>query len=158
MPWRSAGFGLLLLASSAAAVAGDEKRSVPTYTNDDLERVSARRGETGVTSEVAARAPDVGRGAGEADAESAHRARSEAYWRRQADRHRDRLSAARERIEDLRARIAERESRPRRRGVADTQVEGWRRQLAVLEERVRDEEGRFADRARRAGALPGWLR
>jgi len=27
-----------------------------------------------------------------------------------------------------------------------------------MEERLRDEESRFEDRARREGALPGWLR
>jgi hypothetical protein len=33
-----------------------------------------------------------------------------------------------------------------------------RRQLAAMEARVRDEETRFEERARREGALPGWLR
>ncbi|HUG55313.1 MAG TPA: hypothetical protein VMR21_17025, partial [Vicinamibacteria bacterium] len=119
--------GLLLLASCAAAAGAEEKRRVPTYTNADLERVSPRRGDTGVTSEVISPSPAP---PGEADAggaESARRARSEAYWRRQADRQRERQRLATQRIEDLRGRIAEREARPRRRSADDPQLEGWRR-------------------------------
>jgi hypothetical protein len=68
----------------------------------------------------------------------------------------------RERIDEMRARLAEREASrsPSRRPHAsnEAQLEAWRRQIAVLEARLRDEEARFEDRARREGALPGWLR
>jgi chromosome segregation ATPase len=98
------------------------------------------------------------------------RARSEAYWRRQAESLHVRLQRARDRMDDLRARIAEKEAKAdaplssrSRRGRAspassEAQIEALRRQLAALEARVRDEEARFEDRARREGALPGWLR
>jgi hypothetical protein len=72
------------------------------------------------------------------------------------------MEALAQKAATLRGRIAEsetrRESQPRRRAAADAQVEAWRRQMAALEDQVREEEGRFADRARQAGALPGWLR
>jgi hypothetical protein len=150
----------VLLAASAAAGAPNEKKPVPLYTNEDLERVAPRRDQTGVNSTVAAPlepAPASRRSADEG------RAKAEAYWRRQSERVHDRLQRERDRIEDLRARIAEREDKapgPSRRASKgpDTQLEAWRRQLAALEARVKEAEARFEDRARREGALPGWLR
>jgi hypothetical protein len=165
MSWPCLGLRLLLLAAGGAA-ASEEKKPVPVYTNEDLDRISPHRDETGVNSQVtvtvprpaSARAPDEGR------------ARAEAYWRRQAESLHVRLQRVRERIDDLRARIAEREAKTEdasfrsrsRRGrppaSSDASREGMRRQLAALEARVRDEETRFEERARREGALPGWLR
>src|SRR5437764_930328 len=46
MSWTCVGLGLLLLAGPGGAP--EEKKRVPVYTNEDLERVSPRRGETGV--------------------------------------------------------------------------------------------------------------
>ena len=74
-----------------------------------------------------------------------------------------RLQRMRERIDEMRARLAERETpsrSPSRRPHAsnEAQLDAWRRQIAALEARMRDEEARFEDRARREGALPGWLR
>jgi hypothetical protein len=156
MSWPCLGLRLLLLVAGAGE--SEEKKPVPTYTNDDLDRISPHRDETGVNSRVVVPAPPAS-----ARADENGRARSEAQWRRQAETLHVRLQRARERIDDLRARIAEREaqslSRSRRaRPPNEAQVEAWRRQLAALEARVRDEEARFEDRARREGALPGWLR
>jgi hypothetical protein len=158
MSWPCLGLRLLLLVAGAAGEP-EEKKPVPLYTNDDLERVSPHRDETGVNSKVVAadRTPPSGR-VGEDG-----RARAEAYWRRQAEHLHVRLQRLRERIDDLRTRIAEREtpslSRSRRpRASNGTPLDAWRQQLAALEARVRDEEARFEDRARREGALPGWLR
>ena len=162
MPWPCLGLRLLLLCAGASG-APEEKKPVPVYTNDDLDRVSPFKDETGVSSSVAvapptpatSRAPAEGRGV-----------RGEAYWRREADRLHDRLRVAHDRMDTLRARIAEREARggtarPRSRASyasTEAQVEAWRRQLEALEARVRDEDARFQDRARREGALPGWIR
>lgn len=158
MSWPCLGLGLLLLVRGAAGEP-EEKKPVPLYTNEDLERVSPHRDETGVSSKVVVPAPPP---APRRPPEEA-RARSEAYWRRQAEQLHVRLQRARDRIDELRARIAEHEAQPpprRRRGpvTGEARIEGWRRQLAVLEARVREEEARFEDRARREGALPGWLR
>jgi hypothetical protein len=165
MSWPCLGLRLLLLAAGAAP--SEEKKPVPVYTNDDLDRISPHRDETGVNSHVTVPVtrPAPGRGADDG------RARSEAYWRKQAESLHVRQQRARERIDDLRARIAEKEAKaadesfraPSRRGRSsrastDTSLEAMRRQLAAMEERVRDEETRFEERARREGALPGWLR
>ena len=165
MSWTCVGLGLLLLAGPGGAP--EEKKSVPLYTNEDLERVSPHRGETGVDSEVMA-LPPVSGAAGRPEG------RGEAYWRREAEKLRVRLRPRRARIEALGARIAEREANPgptrtRRSGRGstgteasassrETQLVTWRAQLAALEREVREEEDRFEERARRAGALPGWLR
>lgn len=172
MSWPCRGLGLLLLAGSAAA-APEEKKPVPLYTNDDLARVSPLRDETGVSSKVMARPPAASR------RDEDDRARAEAYWRREAESHRARMQAALDRIEDLRARIAEREARPPARSRttagrsrpgsggsrsrpssanAAAPLEAMQRRLAALEARRREADQRFEDRARREGALPGWLR
>ena len=164
MSWPCLGLRLLLLAAGGAA--SQEKKPVPVYTNEDLDRISPHRDETGVNSRVTVPVvrPSSTRGADDG------RARTEAYWRKEADRLRVRLQRARDRIDDLRARIAEKEAkadeeafgtrgrRGRSRSARDATLEAMRRQLAALEARVRDEETRFEERARREGALPGWLR
>ena len=158
MTWPSLGLSLLVLALGTAGAA-EEKKPVPVYTNDDLDRVAPRRDETGVNSSGAPVMPATSP-AGEAGDGSA---KSEAYWRREADKLRARQQRTRDRIDNLRSRVAAVEGRSgprsgeaRARGAA--QVEIWRGYIAVLEGRLREEDGQFADRARRAGALPGWLR
>jgi hypothetical protein len=164
MSWPCLVLRLLLLVAGATGEPEEKKPvPVPVYTNDDLDRVSPFRDEKGVNSAVKAPPPPpaVGRHTAEEG-----RAKSEAYWRRQAERLHERMRVAHDRIDLLRARIDERESRSpgrtrgrgRSAGSTDTQLEGWRRQLAALEARMHDEEARFEDRARREGALPGWLR
>lgn len=167
MSWPCLGRLLLLLAAGAAS--SEEKKPVPVYTNEDLDRISPHRDETGVNSRVTVAVPRPA----SARASDDGRARSEAYWRKQADSLHVRLQRARERIDDLRARIAEKEAKAAdesfrsgsRRGrsrassaASDASLEAMRRQLAAMEDRVRDEETRFEERARREGALPGWLR
>jgi len=165
MSWPCLGLRLLLLAAGAAP--SEEKKPVPVYTNEDLDRISPHRDETGVNSHVTV---PVARSAPTRGADDG-RVRAEAYWRKQAESLHVRLQRVRERIDDLRARIAEKEakaeetsfrsSRARRgpaRASSDAPLEAMRRQLAAMEARVRDEETRFEERARREGALPGWLR
>src|SRR5262245_60125494 len=141
MSWPCLGLGLLLLLAGTAGGPEEKKTGktpVPLYTNDDLERVSSHRDETGVNNAPAAAPPP----AGAPQVVDASRTHAEAYWRRQAEQLHVRLQKLRERIEDLRARIAERETttpsaRSRRsRAASDTQIEGWRRQLAALEARL----------------------
>jgi hypothetical protein len=168
MSWPCLGLCLLLLAAGPAPSEepSKEKKPAPLYTNEDLDRISPHRDETGVNSQVTVPVARPAPARGSDDG----RARSEAHWRTQADRLHVRLQHARERIDDLRARIAEKEAKAAdegrgsrsRRGRAhassDASLEAMRRQLAALEARVRDEETRFEERARREGALPGWLR
>lgn len=141
---------VLLLAPSAA---GEEPRPrVPTYTNADLERVSPSRGDTGVLSQPSA-AP-----AAPAPREKEPSAGGEAYWRREAERLRDRLEPLEEKARDLRLRIEERRRKPGVHPLSDAQLRAWQARLDGLDERIRGLQSRFEERARRAGALPGWLR
>jgi len=170
MSWTC--LALLLLAGTAGAP--EEKKPVPLYTNEDLERVSPRRGETGVDSRPGGVSPPATAAASAPRDALESAVRGERYWRREADKLRQRLRPRHARIEALRARIADRESDPgftgsRRAGHGgtrnpatsssrETQLATWRGQLIALEREVREEEDRFEERARRAGALPGWLR
>jgi hypothetical protein len=144
-----------------AGPAGGERRPVPLYTNDDLARVSPRRGETGVDSVpfVAPAEPPRGRAATPGET------KTEAYWRARARRLEERLEPVRERLQEARERLEEKRRAARRQPLgararpADAGGETLlRRQIERLEQRIRDAEGRLADEARRAGALPGWLR
>ena len=164
MSWPCLGLRLLLLAAGAAP--SEEKKPVPVYTNEDLDRISPHRDETGVNSRVTVPVPRPAPTRASDDG----RARAEAYWRKQAEGLHVRRQRAREHIDDLRARIAEKEAkaaeesfgsrsrRGRSHASSDAPLEAMRRQLAAMESRVREEETRFEERARREGALPGWLR
>jgi hypothetical protein len=145
-----------LLAAVCAVGAGastrdDEKKPVPLYTNDDLRRVAPYRDETGVNSKPAAAPAPEARTRGD-------RGRGEEYWRREAERVRDRLRPLRERAAELRLKIEARRRQPRVPVYGDPQVVAMERRLRALEERIREAESRFEDRARRERAMPGWLR
>jgi hypothetical protein len=159
---------------AATAAPSDAKQPAPkpkarVYTNDDLDRIHPYAGQTGGGS-TAATAADV-----ESEAEAEPRARGaktsgEAYWRAEAARVEERVRALEERAAALRARIAEETAKARERG-RDV-VYGRRRRaspparstapleasLAALERRIREVRDDLEERARRARALPGWLR
>src|SRR5712691_56984 len=148
MSWTCVGLGLLLLAGPGGAP--EEHKRVPLYTNEDLDRVSPHRGETGVDSEVMPLPPS----AGEPEAAGRSDGRGEPYWRREAEKLRARLRLRRARLDALRARIAEREAHPgptrtQRAGRGSTgtqatassresQLVAWRAQLAALERGLRE--------------------
>jgi hypothetical protein len=162
------GFGLSAVLCVAAAAAEEEPAPAPSrppvrvYTNEDLSRVHPFRDETGVRS-VPAVSPDE-RPAPE-PAGKPPRRRGEEYWRHEAERVRDRVRAMEAQAVELRARIAERADEAshtlarRRSGSSGTGSEATlRARLLALERRMRQIEEDLADRARRDGALPGWLR
>jgi len=147
------------------------------YTNQDLERLAGRRGETGVESQPAvapASGPRTGRsrtasdtGAQDLDADRRRLASAERYWRGQAEALRRRLLPQRQRLRELRAslersrqRLDADRRRPSRRGSgsAEERVRSIEERVAALEQRLLSEQMLLEDRARRAGALPGWLR
>jgi hypothetical protein len=130
----------------------DERRPVPLYTNEDLERVRPSRERTGVDSVPAAAAAPPREPKGEQPG------RAESYWRREAERLADRLRPMRSRVAALRRRIDERWSEPGVRTLSDPRLQAWQRDLAEVEATMRELEARFEERARREGALPGWLR
>ena len=139
---------------AAIAAEGDDGRApVRAYTNEDLDRVSPRRGETGGESQPAAAPAERAAGSTEPAAD-----RGESYWRGEAARVRQRVDPWRDAAADLRTEISARQSEPGVRPYTDPKVRAWQRRLAALEARIRDAEDRLEERARRARALPGWLR
>ena len=166
------GFGLSAVLCFAGASSGassaDEtppasRPPVRVYTNEDLARVHPFRSQTGVDQRPAI-AVDTRESSKPPRSES--RGRGEEYWRREAAKQRERMSALVEQAETLRARIAEREQAQRRRGSRGSRgsapstdaTTAMRMRLLALERRMHQLEEDFADRTRREGALPGWLR
>jgi hypothetical protein len=161
------GFGLsavLCLSTAGADEDPTPARRSPArlYTNEDLDRVRPFRDQTGVRS-IPAVGPDDHPAAAPADERP--RRRGEDYWRREAARVRDRVRAIAAQAADVRAEIAERAeegllTRRRRSGSSSSprSETTLRAKLATLEGRMRQIEDDLADRARRDGALPGWLR
>jgi septal ring factor EnvC (AmiA/AmiB activator) len=161
------GFGLSAVLCLSPAGADEDPAPAPrppvrVYTNEDLDRVRPFRDETGVRS-IPAVAPDDR----PAPAEK-RRGRGEDYWRREAARIRERVRAMEAQSSELRAEIAEQAEEAshvlgrRRRSSASLSGAGsstrLRAKLASLERRMREMEEDLAERARRDGALPGWLR
>ncbi len=143
-------------ASPALPADRPEEQTVPTYTNEDLDRMAPYRHQTGALSEPASSSSEDG--SGSRDATAAARAKQERYWRREAQRLRERIRPVRQQVEDLRLRIEERRRQPGVRLVTDPTIQSWKRKLESLTRKIRDWERRFAQRARRQRALPGWLR
>ena len=134
--------------------ASGQQGNVPTYTNEDLDRVARFREQTGALAtpalqESPADLPRLG-------------ARDEDYWRRQARQLEERLSGLRRRADELRARIETAREDQRRRAVGrrspTPSVPALEQRLAALEREMRERRDELEDRARRSGALPGWLR
>jgi len=163
------GFGLSAVLCVSTATADEDpppaaRPPVRVYTNEDLERVRPFRDETGIRS-VPAVAPEEG--SDPAPAEKP-RGRGEEHWRREAARVRERIRALKAQASELRSSIAEQADEAahvlsgRRRSPASLSGNGstsrLQARLASLERRIREMEEDLADRARRDGALPGWLR
>jgi hypothetical protein len=160
------GFGLSTLLCVPAGASDEAAPTRPTprvYTNEDLDRVHRFRDQTGVHS-VPAEAPE------EAPAPPPRgepsRGKGEDYWRREASRVRDRVQGLEGQAAELRAQMAERAreqgrlltGRRRDSGSGSSSESTLRAKLEALERRMRRAEDDLLDRARRDGALPGWLR
>ncbi len=149
---------LVLLAAEEKATPPRPKPRV--YTNEDLDRVHPFAAQTGGSS-VPAVPPEEARPA--RAAESGRKGRGETHWRAEAARVRERLRELEERAAQLRSQIAERSSQSevfgRRRSSGDkTSVARLQASLAAVERRARQTQEDLEERARRDGALPGWLR
>jgi hypothetical protein len=143
----------------------EEKQPSRTYTNEDLDKVRPFRDQTGVTNTPVnkgtgtepAGTPAQELGGGGATARGKRRS-TERDWRTAAERLRVKLQPAKDRAADLRLQIEERRRQPGVRPYTDPRILADERKLQVLERRIREAESNFEDRARREGALPGWLR
>jgi hypothetical protein len=143
------------LLGAAIATAEERRASGRVYTNDDLARVSARDGATPATS---APEPPPAPATVPSPAAAASDQRRESYWRAEAERVRRRLEPWRDEAAILRHDIPARQAEPGVRPYTDPRVRAMQRKLQSLEERIREAEERLEESARRAGALPGWLR
>jgi len=171
VPCASRGLAERPQPAESAHPTGPTRPATPLYTNDDLERMRPLRDETGARS-VPAVPPDDGGAAAPpgprrgAAASERPAARGEAYWRREAEKLRERLRTLSETRDGLRARLADRRDDERRvrRGARGSRTTGTQSsrtletRIAAIEQRMRDLEDDLAERARLAGALPGWLR
>jgi hypothetical protein len=134
------------------------------YTNEDLESVHPYRDQTGVasrpavtpTAETTGGKTRQGRRAGATT--GTERRSAEEQWRLSAEKFRARLQPLRDKADDLRQEIEERRRKPGVRPYSDPRIVADERRLKILEQRIRDSEDAFEDRARRQGALPGWIR
>jgi hypothetical protein len=144
----------LLAALAAPCAAADEKPAPRVYTNEDLARVAPFRGETGVLSRPAAAANAAPR-----DREARRPpGKGQDYWQREADKVRERVRPLQKRAASLRRQIDERWRLPGVAPTTDPKLIDWRRELRETEVEIRELEDRLEERARRDGALPGWLR
>lgn len=158
------GASLLYCLALVRPCQSDEKRPVREYTNTDLDRVHPYSDQTGVTStpavtttgETTGGKARQGRRAG-ATAATERRSAEEA-WRLSAEKFRAKLQPLRDKADDLRQKIEERRRKPGVRPYSDPGIVADERRLRILEQRIRDSESAFEDRARRQGALPGWIR
>ena len=163
-PAQAAGLSLLLVLASALRAAEDKqparKPPVRVYTNADLDRVHPFAAETGGSSVPAVAADEASTAR---PPESRRKGKGEDYWRTEAARVRERLRALEERAAELRSQIAERGSQSevfgrRRSSAGKTSVAALQASLAAVERRARLTQEDLEERARRDGALPGWLR
>jgi septal ring factor EnvC (AmiA/AmiB activator) len=143
---------------SVALVAAPLAAATPTYTNEDLERIAPLRAQTGVSMRPAVAAPKAAPG----PRATLPTAGTEAHWRREAERVRARIRTLREKADEIQSKIDERRRRPpatSRRGIqAPVDTTALERRVARIDETIRELEQDLEERARRARALPGWLR
>jgi len=158
------GASLLYCLALVRPCASDEKRPVREYTNEDLGRVHPYSDQTGVTSTPAVTTTGettggkTRQGRRAAATAGTERRSAEEAWRLSAEKFRAKLQPLRDKADDLRRQVEERRQQPGVRPYTDPRIVADQRRLKVLEERIRDSEAAFEDRARRQGALPGWIR
>jgi len=161
---QALGLSLVLVAPLAGQPAEEKPaaRRPPArvYTNADLDRVHPFAAETGGRS-VPAVVQDEPKAA--SSTEPRRKGRGEEHWRAEAARVREKLRALEERAAELRAQIAERSSQSevfgrRRSSGGKPSVASLEASLAAVERRARLTQEDLEERARRDGALPGWLR
>jgi hypothetical protein len=163
---------VLLLAAAARLGAAEETKPRSSFTNDDLDRMAPRRGETGVLSTPAFKPSEVPKDARPA---KPGEERGESYWRSEAEKVRGGLQRLRAQAEAARLRLdkARRSARDAAFKAARSSAKAGsssspahtelrlaelEADLKSLEQEIRSREEELQERARRAGALPGWIR
>jgi hypothetical protein len=155
------------LAAAGLAAGGEERKPARVYTNEDLERVAPRRGETGVLSRPGTPPSTREETRRKVRSDGGDPSRGEEFWRREAARVKARVRTLQDQASRVREQI-ERQAeaswtgggrRRRARGVQSWAREDSRaRRLREILARIHELESDLEDRARRDGALPGWIR
>lgn len=145
-----------VLASCALVRAADEGPRVRAYTNDDLARYAHLRAQDPADEPAPAR-PRSPRPAREGAAPGAS-PRGEAYWRREAERTEEAVRRLRDQAADVADKVSDLRRQPGVLPYSDPRIVRLEARRRALDERAREAELRLEERARRAGALPGWLR
>lgn len=135
------------------------------YTNADLERLSACRYQTGVLSRTTAEppeAPSASRkgvaGSGSTLKPRADRETSEADWRAQWQSVDQKARKLRREAAELRQEAVEIPRDRKKQPVGRRSPSLLLARARSLEADAKELEDEFQERARREGALPGWLR
>jgi hypothetical protein len=133
------------------------------FTNADLDRMASCRYQTGAESKpgtVARTSPSrSGRGAAGATARDAPRPDpAEADWRAQWRSIDQKARRLRREARELRQEALEAPRDPKKRPTGRRSPSLLITRALALEAEAKELEDEFQDRARRAGALPGWLR
>lgn len=137
------------------ALARDDLRTcLGAFDDDDLERYRRRREP--VDEKARVRVAPMGSGL----AKARDLAKEKAFWGRELLKHERELARIDASIRRLELRILEREAkrRPGERLARDPASRLLRDSLESLREERRRIETRFRERARKAGAFPGWIR
>jgi hypothetical protein len=149
--------------ASPTVVFSEEKPPVRVYTNDDLDRVAPYRAQTGVASVPAVSASAAAEG--RSSRSSVRGGKAEAYWHREAERVRTRVRGLEARAAEIRLRLQEERQRPVVFGRGHTgqpkhpsAAPALQAKLEAVEREIRAVQDELDDRARREGAMPGWLR
>jgi hypothetical protein len=148
--------------SLAAGTPGSKR----VFTNADLERMAACRYQTGVLSAVSDAVPESPgrtrppRGPKSESPASASELRdqAEAEWRAQWRSVDQKARKLRLEARELRQEAALSPRDPKKRAAGRRSPSLLIARAQSLEEQAREIEDEFAERARREGALPGWIR
>ena len=133
------------------------------FTNADLERMSACRYQTGAQSEVGTKPPQTpspSRRRTTRDASPAEKRLDdpETDWRAQWRAVDQKARRLRQEADELRQEAAQAPRDPKKRVVGRRAPAVLATRAAALEAQARELEEQFEERARREGALPGWIR
>jgi hypothetical protein len=157
---------LLGAALALGAFADESSRPTPSYTDTDLARYAAMRAPVDAAEPApppAPRARSKKKGPtieDDLEREAAQRASEERYWRREAQKARAQARRHEERAAVLEAQVEERRraASRARAGAAPPAVAAAERRAQVEREQARRVLDELEERARREGALPGWIR
>jgi hypothetical protein len=130
------------------------------FTNADLERMAACRYQTGAQSEPRSDPPERVRPAprNAKPPSRAERDPSEADWRAQWRSVDQKARRLRREARELRQEAGEAPRDPKKKAVGRRSPSLLLARARSLEDEAKELEDEFQERARRAGALPGWLR